>query len=922
MKSLLFMPIKYLLPILVGSFALIAVSLSYFDARTSLLSSIENQAHRELRDDLFKAQGIVEILLRDERSPEAARYIASFGSDEEHVNMLLTNAGGEILASTDIAKIGRNWRDLPIELSPDSIEGVQKTAGIDVSLSSDHSTLRGYANICDSDDPAHLRATSCGFLFLEEALSGRQQAGLLAARSQVIESAAAILLFTGLLLLIFHFSLTARVRQLLLTTQAFMSGTGEARANLQGSDELAEIGRSIDAMLDRIVSDQTQLQAHHDQLSRINETLEMRVDERTADLKIMSLAVEHSPASVLMTNPQGTIEYVNRKFVEITGFERDEAIGDNPRILQSGLTAKEVYTDLWQTIKSGQEWRGELLNKRKNGELYWESVSILPIFNTDEEIQHFVAIQEDISKRRQEQQEIRESKEAAETANRAKSQFLASMSHELRTPLNAIIGYSELLQEEADALEQGSFSKDLKKICQAGRHLLGLINNILDLSKIEAGKIELIMESFQVAKLIEEVASTVQQLVEKNGNKLEVGSLDGLGQMEADQTKLRQVLINLLSNAAKFTKDGHITLTTGRETVDGREWMTFAVSDTGIGLDEAQMKRIFLEFGQAERSTTNHYGGTGLGLTISRKFCQLMYGDIHVKSSLGEGSTFTARLPAKVRAAPRLTSGEEIEETGVPVGKGPLVLVIDDEVDTRKLLGHWLLRAGFQVVTAEDGPEGLAIARQLKPAAITLDALMPRMGGWEMLRVLKSESGLSAIPIVMCTVVDDMEQGFALGATEYLTKPVDQNRLIQTLYRICPHGEGRVLLVDDSQLDREVIGRELKKAGWQVREAEHGLAALEVLKQDIPDIILLDLMMPKMNGFEFVREIQQNTAWRDIPIVVITAKDMTEEDRLRLKGSVETIISKSSKGVEAAVKEIQKLLRHVDVVAEEETNEL
>jgi signal transduction histidine kinase/DNA-binding response OmpR family regulator len=515
----------------------------------------------------------------------------------------------------------------------------------------------------------------------------------------------------------------------------------------------------------------------------------------------------------------------------------------------------------------------------------------------------------EVARRKQVEQEILAARESAETANRAKSQFLASMSHELRTPLNAIIGYGEMLREEAEDLEQEIFGEDLKKICLAGRHLLGLINNILDLSKIEAGKTELIMEFFDVAELIEEVTSTVRQLVEKNGNSLEVSSLDGLGRMKTDQTKLRQILINLLSNAGKFTREGRIILTVGKESVDGRDWMTFAVCDTGVGMDEAQLNRIFLEFGQAERSTTNQYGGTGLGLTISRKFCQLMYGGISVRSAPGEGSTFTVRLPARVRAVPRATGAKVVEETGVPVGKGPLVLVIDDDVDSRKLLGQWLLQAGFQVVTAEDGPTGLAIARQLKPVAITLDVLMPGIGGWEMLQALKSEPELSAIPVVMCTVVDEKERGFALGVTEYLTKPIDRDQLLRTLKRIRPHGDGHVLLVDDEQLDRQIICRELTKAGWQVREAENGRVALELLQDGPADLILLDLQMPEMDGFEFVEALQANTLWRAIPILVLTSRDLSNADRLRLDAYVQVIMEKGEYGMNHVIRELYTVLR-------------
>ncbi len=365
---------------------------------------------------------------------------------------------------------------------------------------------------------------------------------------------------------------------------------------------------------------------------------------------------------------------------------------------------------------------------------------------------------------------------AAETASNAKSQFLANMSHELRTPLNAIIGYSEMLQEEADDLGTPEIKPDLQKINGAGKHLLGLINDILDLSKIEAGKMTLYLETFDVRAVLDEVAAMVQPLIAKNANQLTLEISPEIGSMRADVTKVRQTLFNLLSNASKFTDKGTIILRARREGGN----MVFDVIDSGIGMTPEQVSRLFQAFAQADASTSRKYGGTGLGLALSRKFCQLMGGDMSVASEHGKGSTFTATIEAEVQevaadAAPAEKSASE--KAAAKTSSGPLVLVIDDDATVQDLLRRSLSRDGFRVETANDGASGLTRARELQPAIITLDVMMPGMDGWEVLGALKADPMTANIPVIVMSIVDEKGLGFSLGAADYLTKPLDYSRL-------------------------------------------------------------------------------------------------------------------------------------------------
>jgi signal transduction histidine kinase/CheY-like chemotaxis protein len=662
-------------------------------------------------------------------------------------------------------------------------------------------------------------------------------------------------------------------------TEELQARSRELAQSVEELRALSEISQTINStldlktVLDMIVSRATQLSGTETGAiyvrDDVTDQFALRVIYNMSDEVIAAINEHHT--SISNSLRQATDHRVPIQTADV----RDEPPSPAQEImLKAGYHARLIIP----LIIADEVLGALVVRRREPGEFSKGTIDLLQTFAA----QSTVAIQN-----ARLFEEVEEKSRQLEAASQHKSQFVASMSHELRTPLNAIIGLTEMMVTNGARFGTEKAQEPLKRVHRAGAHLLGLINQVLDLSKIEAGKLELSPETVNLAPLIDEVVGTARQLAQQNKNRLLVDAPQNLGSLTVDPMRLRQILLNLLSNACKFTKDGEITLRV-KKVVNGRNSVEISVSDTGIGMTPEQQAKLFEEFSQADATTARKYGGTGLGLAITRKLARMMGGDVVVTSEPGKGSVFTVQLPA----------GADIPKTAAAEGACEMpvahrILVIDDDSTARELLSDHLKAEGFSVVTANGGLEGLKLAKEVHPTAITLDVMMPDLDGWSVLAALRQDPVLADIPVVMVSIADEQKRGVALGAVGYLTKPIDRERLRKVMARFQSSSRPtRVLIVEDDSIQRERMLKWLDGPDWMVREASNGREGLKCLEAEKADIILLDLMMPEMDGFEFVAALHKQEAWREIPVIVITSLDLDAKDRARLNSGVQSVLVK------------------------------
>jgi signal transduction histidine kinase/DNA-binding response OmpR family regulator len=691
--------------------------------------------------------------------------------------------------------------------------------------------------------------------------------------------------------------------------RALTGGRTDVEIPAGGGHEIGAVARTLALFRDGLVERNRLEQEREQALQR----LEVARDQTAEANRVLQATFDHMGQGVTMFDAEHRLVAWNRQFRDLLGLpasllSRDTTYADFIRYLaERGEFGPGPVEELVQR-------RLATLDRPYVGERVRPDGSVLEVRRNPVADGGFVSIYTDVTRQHQAQAQLEQARDQATEASRAKSVFLANMSHELRTPLNAIIGYSEMLKEEMDEQRLPQFLPDLERIEGAGRHLLGVINDILDLSKIEVGKMDLYLEPFDIHQLLAQVQSIIGPLAAKSRNGFDVACPPDIGAMRSDLTKVKQSLLNLLSNSCKFTTEGKVRLDVWRSQTEAGAVVCFRVTDTGIGMSEEQIARLFQAFTQADASTTKRFGGTGLGLAITRHFCAMLGGEVTVESTVGKGSTFTIVIPDQAAQAP---SAPRAEPAVPQPESGPLILVVDDDPGVLDFLGTALRREGFRVLFARSGEEALREARLHRPDAMTLDVLMPRMDGWAVLATLKADPELRGMPVVMVTVLKERGMAFSLGASDFMTKPIERSDLTAILRRYCSGDSGAILLVEDDAAARRMTRRTLEKLGYAVAEAGNGVEGLQWLDSHPPPaLVLLDLIMPEMDGFAFLSAVQSRSALRDVPVVVLTAKQLSAEEKELLSGRTAGILSKNATSLKDLAEAVRSCLRRPAAAAD------
>ena len=621
--------------------------------------------------------------------------------------------------------------------------------------------------------------------------------------------------------------------------------------------------------------------------------------------------IEAAPQIIWVADADGQVALLNKAWHEFSGRTEEESLGTRWAEALHPEDLPDVLAKWERAFNHGETYSGECRFQAKDGSYQTFIFIGTPVRDDLGEIINWVGINTNIADRVQAEIALQEAKDTAEYANRAKSEFLATMSHELRTPLNAIIGFSEILRDEI----LGTINDEQKELAldihTSGNHLLAMINDILDLSKIEAGKMDLQLEQFSIKEAVTEVNTIINALANQKQIQLTL-ELDQDVSIEADKIKFKQILYNLLSNAIKFTDEG------GEVTMKfevSSSALLGSVTDTGVGISPRDRAKLFQPFTQLDASSTRAHSGTGLGLALTNRLIQLHGGKIWVDSEINEGSTFSFTFPLhqqeqKVEiTAPDASNSE----TAASFANNRTILVAEDNEQAAQLLGIYLTEAGYQVEYAADGEEAIAKAAEIHPFAITLDILLPKKDGWQVLREMKTKPNLQSIPVIIISVTEERQLAFGLGAVDHLVKPIDKEALLASLQSLkLPSRDGspRILVVDDDPQTVRLLSTVLTNDGYEVLKVYGGSEAIETAISQSPDLIILDMMMPQVDGFQVIRRLTGDPRTCDIPIVICTALDLTDEDRDRLNGQIQSVIQKTGNVKEellAAIKRIERL---------------